>query len=251
MGQRGFAVWKVGVSAALGNCPYRYKAGFEDDTSMTVVMRMTYTGCFRAGILLLIAYVVDCSAGARSMTHFPAVKQALNTFNVPDLSNANVVMFIYSQRNEPLYKLQCHSAGFEGDQQFDYTGDFECRLSSVRNRDKYSTLFTEDAYQSRDWESRGRFFASQLIGPCGRILQFGTSREFRLRRMKVQLDITEPQFGDDNKLKSLQLTVGVSPDDTARRAIAEAVPLPKQVVPEQCKLNEYFVSPSDSNKTVL
>ena len=69
--------------------------------------------------------------------------------------------------------------------------------------------------------------------------------------MKVQLDITEPQFGDDNKLKSLQLTVGVSPDDTARRAIAEAVPLPKQVVPEQCKLNEYFVSPSDSNKTVL
>jgi hypothetical protein len=110
----------------------------------------------------------------------------------------------------------------------------------VGQNDKYSTLLTEDAKQSRDWESRGRFFASELRGPCAEIPEFGATRDFRLRGMDIVLQITQPEFTAD-KLVSLKLTVTVLADEAARRSIAAIVPLPKTRVPAECKLQEHFV----------
>ena len=95
---------------------------------------------------------------------YPAVKPLRQTFDVPNVSEANIVIEIESTDGASLYKLQCHSAGYTADPDFDYSGDFECRLSSIGNRDRFSTLLTEDSEQSRDWESRGRFFAPQSPG---------------------------------------------------------------------------------------
>src|SRR5207245_11632673 len=105
----------------------------------------------------------------------------------------------------PVYRLQCHSAEYSGgDHDFAYSGDFECRLSSVGNRDRYSTLLTEDAHQSRDWESRGRFFAQNLRGSCASIPDFGAVRKFKLRGMDLTLKIINPRFAPDGTLQSLK-----------------------------------------------
>ncbi len=166
---------------------------------------------------------------------YPEVGPLQRTVEVPDVGKANVSVDIRSVDGTPLYRLQCHSAGYTGDPDFDYSGDFECRLSSISDHDTYSTLLTEDAHQSRDWESRGRFFSADLRGACAHIAEFGANRTFKLRGMILTLQITDPKFTDIDKLRSLKLTVTVRPDPDAQRPIAEAVPLPTGS-PTECKL---------------
>jgi hypothetical protein len=172
---------------------------------------------------------------------YPAVKPLQRAFIVSDVSQANVSFDIEAMRGVPLYHLQCRSAGYTGDPDFDYSGDFECRLSLIGQPNSYSTLLTEDAHQSKDWESRGRFFAAELQGPCARIPEFGATRNFKLRDMDLTLGITDQKFTVGGKLSSLTLTVTVRPDPRAQRPIAEVVPLPKAGVPAGCELRKYFV----------
>lgn len=174
---------------------------------------------------------------------YPVIRPLDATFTVPDVHAADVSLVIDSQDGSPVYRLQCHSAGYSRDPDFDYSGDFECRLSTVGDRDRYSTLLTEDPDQSRDWESRARFFASDLKGRCALIPEFGATRTFRLRGMKLTLRIVNPRFTADGALASLELRVAVRPDATAHRSIAEVTALPVQSEPE-CKVHQYFVDPS-------
>ncbi|MGH9354081.1 MAG: hypothetical protein ACRD2G_18280 [Terriglobia bacterium] len=189
--------------------------------------------------LLLVCWWASLGLGAQS---YPAVSPLRRTFDVPNVSQANVVLFIKSPEGRPLYELQCHSAGYTGDPNFDYSGDFECRLRSVHRWDVYSTLLTEDANQSRDWESRGRFFAAQLRGACARVPEFGADRDFKLRGMDLSLRVIGPTFTETGSLKSLRLTVIVRPDPAARRPIAQIVPLPTAGVPRGCNLQRDFVN---------
>jgi hypothetical protein len=164
------------------------------------------------------------------------------TFGVPDVAEASISLDIKSAGGAPLYTLQCHSAGNSPEPaSFDYSGDFECKLSSVGGLEPYSTLLTEDAHQSRDWESRGRFFSSELRGDCARIPEFGAVRDFRLRGMNLTLHIVDPTFTERGKLSSLKLTVTVRPDPHARRQIAEIVPIPETKIAADCHLRELFV----------
>jgi hypothetical protein len=133
-----------------------------------------------------------------------------------------------------LYRLECHGGGYEGDPQFDYSGDFECRLASLYTEDPYSTLFTENPNQSRDWQSRARFLAEELIGACAEYPEYGRIRTFRLRGMRITLglaDITfvlrEPSGAEVSSppaLESFRFDLRVEPDGTAGSAIAEPVP---------------------------
>lgn len=179
---------------------------------------------------------------------YPTIAPLRRAFMVPDVPNANVSLDIESLAGVPQYHLQCHSAGYTGDPDFDYSGDFECRLSLLREPNSYSTLLTEDARQSRDWESRGRFFAADLKGACARIPQFGATRSFELRGMDLTLGVTDQKFTAGGELTSLTLTVMAGPDPRAKRPIAEAVPLPKAGLPAECRLQEFFVNPGDLSK---
>lgn len=194
-------------------------------------------------VSLLIALACCPATMAVSAEAYPAVRALQRTLEVPDVSRADVVLDIRSIDGAPVYRLQCHSAGYLGDPNFDYSGDFECRLSPIESPDAFSTLLTEDPNQSRDWESRGRFFAAQLREPCAAVPQFGASRTFRLRGMSLDLQIKDPVFDRSGKLRSLRLVVSVRPDPLARRPIAEAVALPKDAPPE-CRLEEMFVDPA-------
>jgi len=180
---------------------------------------------------------------------YPPVRALQHTFDVPDVSKANVSLDIKSVEGVRLYKLQCHSAGYTGDPDFDYSGDFECRLSSIGNQNRYSTLLTEDPDQSRDWESRGRFFSVDLRSVCARVPQFGANRNFKLRGMSLILEITDPAFTESGKLISLKLSVTVASDPNAQRPIAEIVALPTGGIPAECALQQNFVNPAALSKS--
>jgi hypothetical protein len=188
--------------------------------------------------VMLLCFLVKMSASAQS---YPAPAAIKKTFDVSDVSKADVSMHIKAYDGRDLYTLQCHSTGYEGDSSFDYSGDFECRLILSNGQNTYSTLLTEDLKQSRDWESRGRFFAASLRGECAKVPEFGAVRSFELRGMRLKLRISDPKF-QSNKLLSLKLVVTVVPDPEAHRAIADIVSFPKSGVPANCDLSKYFVN---------
>ncbi len=193
----------------------------------------------RVSFVMCVWSIAALSLSAQS---YLVPKATEKIFDVPDVTKANVVMHLETKDGKSLYTLQCHAMGYTGDPDFEYSGDFECRLSQFDHRSTYSTLLTEDLQQSRDWESRGRFFAADLRGACAQVPEFGASRSFRLRGMKLTLKVLDPSFKKD-KLISLKLTVSVVPDSRARRKIAADVPLPTTGVPASCKLREYFIDP--------
>jgi hypothetical protein len=188
--------------------------------------------------VMVFCLLVSVSASAQS---YPAPASIKKTFDVSDVSKADISLQIKARDGRALYTLQCHSAGYEGDSSFDYSGDFECRLILAEGQNTYSTLLTEDLDQSRDWESRGRFFAASLKGECANIPEYGAVRNFELRGMRLTLRIFDPMFQGD-KLHALKLTVAVAPDPNAHRAIASIVPFPKSQVPASCDLPKYFVN---------
>ena len=202
----------------------------------------------RRYLFLVIAMLFGTSAWSHGPHSFARIEPTSQEFVVDDVKNANVSLTLRSAAGEAVYLLQCHSAVYSSDADFAYSGDFECRLSSIGQRDEYSTLLTEDANQSRDWESRARFFSRSLAGKCADIPEFGARRSFRLRRMRITLKIMDPQFDSHGELVALALRVDVKPDSKANREIAAQVAFPADA-PLDCELDKYFVRSKAVNST--
>ncbi len=188
-------------------------------------------------VVCALFYAVTSRADGNS---WPSVGPVQHTFNVPEASKANISLTIRSSTGASLYRLQCRGGYAAANQNFAWSGDFECRLIPYGKVIYYSTLLTEDVYQNEDWESRGRFFAANLEPPCAHVPQFGSIRTFRLRGMKLTLHVIDP-IVVAGKLKSLKLRVMVRADSSARRSIAAIVPFP-QNAPQQCL--HYFPNPA-------
>lgn len=189
-----------------------------------------------------------CASASEASAKYPLVAPLERVIDVPSVQRADVNLIVKSVRGRPAYKIQCHSSNYSSDAGFDYSGDFECRMTPIGEVTKYSTLLTENPGQSRDWESRARFFSADLKGDCASIPEFGSTRDFRLRGMMVTIQVLQPAFGPNGVLDSLKLKVSVQPDSSAQRPIAAAVPFPVSP-PTQCKIEQYFPSPSASNTT--
>jgi hypothetical protein len=53
---------------------------------------------------------------------YPEVRPVERKFEVAAAEKADVALSIVSRRGKPVYKLQCHPAGYVGDPGFDYSG---------------------------------------------------------------------------------------------------------------------------------
>jgi len=201
-------------------------------------MRTTFMVVF---MLCALSWAVTGRADIRP---WPTVRSVQHVFSVPDVQKMNVSLLIRSRTGAPLYRLRCAHPGYADD----YSGDFECRLDTVESGDVRveGTLLIEDTSQLKAWPSRGRFFTADLIGACARIPEFGATRDFRLRGIKLTLQVLDPVVNTasegwggpgDPKLKALKLKVTVQPDPSADRSIAAIVPFPKQA-PPQCGIKE-------------
>lgn len=161
---------------------------------------------------------------------WPEILPFKKSFYFADPNKTEAKMDIFGRDGTPLYLLECHLGPHE-DPAFDYSGDFECRLTSLYSKDAFSTLLTENPKQSRDWQSRGRFLIEELIGKCAVYPEYGKIRHFKLRGMELTLGIKSLKMQVDSRdvkvpkqrarIKELYLDVDVIPDPTASSEIAE------------------------------
>lgn len=176
------------------------------------------------------------SAGAAraqetSPKDWPKIAPLKKSFTFPDMGNPSVDLAIPGADGSPLYRLECRSGDSYEGKEFDYSGDFECRLNSVPGKDAYRTLLTYQPVQPRDWESRARFLVSDLEGKCGDYPEYGRVRTFRLRGMRLRLSLGFTGHGSPFPSNpgrpapaAMRFAVEARPDPAALSQIAEDVP---------------------------
>jgi hypothetical protein len=168
---------------------------------------------------------------ATAAQEWPTIKPLTKTFHFSQANAAAVDFSILSTDSRPVYRIECHQMGYE-DPAFDYSGDFECRLTSLYSKEAYSTLFTDNSEQSRDWQSRARFLSEELVGPCANYPEYGRARSFRLRRMKITLGLSDIKLDQSAlprpALKAFRLRISVAPDPAATTPIAASISYKEQ-----------------------
>lgn len=193
---------------------------------------------------LILIYLIP-TIGFGALGEWPNVQPLTKHYHFLEWQKAKVKTIIRDKGGRPLYMLECYSpATAPQDPDFDYSGDFECRLHSANKKDSYSTLLTELPNASRDWESRGRFLVPEIIDPCGQYKDLGRIRNFRLRGLKLTLAIENLTVSDKQRnvmdeypaIRSFDFVVTVSQDSGAKSPIAGTPYLPSvKSLPEVCR----------------
>lgn len=205
-------------------------------------------------VLFLAAGLVFLTAISASKTlrdsadhwHWPQVIPLERVFDIRDVPNADIELQINGTDDKPLYSLVCLGlqASKKSKIDFDWSADFECRLSSLYSKNDYGTLLTYDPRETRDWESRGGFMPDQIMGVCANYPEYGDIRHFRLRGIELTLSLSDVHLAIGQRptgkgttvaaqlFKSFRLTVNVKQDPAAFSTIAGPVPYaePKSVL---------------------
>ena len=172
--------------------------------------------------LLALLPLCACSGWAQS---WPIIQPVEQTYHVNNPDQGGVSLTIRTPSGSAVYKIDCANGNTPDNAfGFDFSGDFECLLQTVPPNYSFSTYFTENPHQDRDWQSRARFFASEVADPCAQIPDLGRIRAFRLRGMKITLAMSNVSFsgqGKDLHLKSFDFRIAADVDPTARTNITE------------------------------
>ena len=195
------------------------------------------------GLLALVASSVVAS-------EWPAVTPLAKQFRFADGQWAKVDVPIVGRRGAVLYRLLCPTwlSAEDSDEDFDYSGDFECRLVAAQASHWRAgwNLLADEEEPTRDWQHRARFLWQEFVGECLTYPGHGPQRIFQLRGMKVTLSISDlgldvPAPGAPPSkpgFRSFVFTVGVDVDTSASGAFAaatgHALPCCLPVVGRQC-----------------
>jgi hypothetical protein len=140
---------------------------------------------------LLIGSSVLCSD-----IDWPIIAPLQRAFSFSDGENAALDVDIDSTRGDTVYHLRCRTYRSQDDVDFEYSGDFECRLFSPHSddwRSRWNLLSDVPEYKDRsryrDWDHRGRFLGLELAAQCLGYPGYGASRVFELRGMRLTLAI--------------------------------------------------------------
>ncbi|MFO3796483.1 MAG: hypothetical protein ACK8QZ_04260 [Anaerolineales bacterium] len=190
--------------------------------------------------LFVIVVIATSVAFAKSGRQgWPAVVPAAGGgwFNTKDQFS----VYINSAKGGHLYILRCQGGDNDNDDRgkFFYSGLWHCRLNSVEGGDGApSLLLPNDA--TSDWDGRGRFLLNDVLGECGRKIDWGRVRVFRLRGMQLTLsigDIRIKKSRHDFDVDGFDFSYKVQPDPRAFSSIAEASPFkePKSFSGTSCQ----------------
>lgn len=109
-------------------------------------------------------------------------------FNKP--AEADFTTDIKDLDGRPLYVLRCRSGDMDDVGDFNYSGLLQCRLSVINApQGTPSTLLWEDLKVTSDWDGRGRFMLNDIIGTCGSYPDWGSTRNYLVRGMRLTLKI--------------------------------------------------------------
>jgi hypothetical protein len=199
------------------------------DTAMTKVIG--------AGLRRTLAPVLICVVPATAVDEWPPIAPTSASVFFASGQDANFALQIKSAANgSTLYVLECHTFTFE-DPDFNYSGDFECRLRTVAGDAGPLGTLLADRKSEREWDTRGRFLREEVEGDCARYPDYGVQRRFRLRGMSLTIALSDltlaprkaSPHGSERvapAFRSFRMTVEVNRDDAATSDIA-AVPATK------------------------
>jgi hypothetical protein len=176
-------------------------------------------------IISCLLIFASCSYAAHN---WPGIAPEAHQYHVIlPTATPNVSLTIRTPAGSPAYTIECGTLDTPTSS-FAYSGEFECLLQTVPPNYSFSTYFTENPHQDRDWESRARFFADEVADPCGEIPDFGRIRTFSLRGMKVTLTMSNITFSSQGKgqtITAFDFLIRVENDSTATTQIAKP-PIP-------------------------
>jgi len=161
--------------------------------------------------------------------------QKVEKISLPDIDDPNHLkaagfnstfdLAIRSTKGDLLYKIECGNPDRSDAKVFEYSGDFQCRMIVAGKEVTSVDLLSEVFRSTHDWQSRARFFASEVLGRCGEIADYGRERTFRLRGMKITLamsDIKADKSGLVPTLQEFTFRADAVPDASAKSQVAEA-----------------------------
>jgi hypothetical protein len=113
----------------------------------------------------------------------------------------------------------------------DWSGDFECRVAKPGARFLPAVqLLAESTHVTSFWETRARFWWQELTPDCIDFPDWGGTRVFRLRHMRLTIQITNPKIvppsPDSHEsivhaLRGLNVEISGRYDRNANRSVAE------------------------------
>ena len=190
-----------------------------------------------AATLLMAAPVHAQMPGAARA--WPEIAPLDQTFVVADAHLAVIRTFVRDLRGRAVYLFICRTADDERVPDVNYAGELDCRLIPAELGEVETNLLVESPALA-PWYSRGRMFARELIGDCGRYPEYGRSRNFRLRGLRLTMTFSDvtlraPRADGSPRAKSYRLRLQVVPDPAARLRIAEESGYldPHRAVPER------------------
>jgi hypothetical protein len=196
----------------------------------------------RVPVCALLLLIFAKATPGRTVGPWPEVKPFRAVFNVEDGQKPSLDIPIRSVDGRTAYQLECRNWRYEGNPDFSYSGDFECRLVARYEAMVHSTLLTEELHATRDWQSRARFRVPELLGRCGDYADYGRVRTFRLRGMRLRLELRNIRFAPSSRtvdsrspgLASFRFVIDVQPDLKAQTEIAASSSAP--VPPQECDI---------------
>jgi len=191
---------------------------------------------YQAVVMLLASGATAITPGPRH-ARWPRVQpmEASVTFTslATDTVDTPYLTVIRDVAGHTAYTVECHNWHDDDEHKIDYAGDFQCGLFAGSGDDTVANLLasaTKDE-ESSDHENRGLMQSAQLVGRCAGYAEYGATRHFRLRGLRVTFAYTDLKWGAIGQgspaLDAFTFTLSAVPDPTAYSAVAAVARVPK------------------------
>ena len=188
-------------------------------------------------LLILSAFLAmgtNLVCGAQSNRSWPHIRPFDKKYVFENEGDIYLQFPILALDGKIAYRVECANpsakdprVNVEG---FDWSGDFECRVGKPGSRFLPGVqLLAESIHVTSSWETRARFWWQELTPDCIDFPDWGGTRVFRLRHMRLTIKITNPKIvpptPDSYKssfhvLRGLNVEISGRYDENANRPVA-------------------------------
>jgi len=196
--------------------------------------RLAVDNCGNSGpVKISEAAITAARAVAKHTPSWPQITEVTKAIYVADAHavEAGLEFDVVGTDGQRLYAIKCHPGEYDARK---YSGLVQCYVLPLYSNEGTGNLLDEATSEVADQNDRTKFLDNQVIGACGNYFEFGKSRNFLLRGMRITLTVipTEFEFPSDfaPSVKSYYLTVSLTraPEYT----FANAMPIASFWAPE-------------------
>ncbi len=124
--------------------------------------------------MVLLVLCGNLMAEVSAPKSWPEIKPFKKIIKFIDHQKPSAKIEIHGKDGKPIYLLECYLNAYDfANDDFDYSGIFECRLTSIGKYEGYTTLLTEEKKQTRDWQSLDEDSPGGANSMCSALSAFG------------------------------------------------------------------------------